>query len=172
MKTVWKWVLGIVIVLVVVGLVVGAVFMWQHRPAFGMRSAPFAYRQYQQNAPNNQGNSTPQNNQSQPASPNGTTPKRPMMGRGFGYGQPGFGYGPMMMNRRGFNQFGMMMPFGPFGMMGFMFFGLIRLIFPLGVLVLVAYVFYQLGKQKGMSKFTAPPTSPAPVSAPESNPQN
>jgi hypothetical protein len=166
MKTVWKWILGIVVVLVVVGLVVGAVFMWQHRPAFGMRSAPFAYRQYQQNAPNNPGNSTPQNNQSKPSSPNGTTPNRPMMRRGFGYGQRGFGYGPMM--GRG----PMMMPFGPFGMMGFMFFGLIRLIFPLGVLVLVAYVFYQLGKQKGMSKVTAPPANPAPLSAIESNPQN
>jgi len=45
MKTVWKWILGIVIVLVVAGLVFGAVFAWQHG-AFTMRRAPFAYSNF------------------------------------------------------------------------------------------------------------------------------
>ena len=166
MKKVWKWILGIVIILVVVELVVGAVFAWQHSSTFTMRRAPFAYRQFQgQTAP---GKTAPQNNQSSPTAP--TTPQP--NGRGFMLGRGnGFGYGPMMMGGRGFNRFGMMMPFGPFGM-GFMFFGaFLRLIIPLGILVLVAWLFYSLGKRAGMSARVAQ-APPAPAPAADKNPQN
>ena len=140
--------------MVVIGLIVGAVFAVQHF-AFGMRRAPFAYRQNQQSAPSSPSTPTaPQNNQSNP-----TTPKRPMPGRGYGYG-PMMGRGPMMMNR-GFGPYGMFMPFG---MMGFVFFdGFFRLLLPLGVLALVAYAFYQLGKRAGASSMNATPS-------PSSNP--
>jgi hypothetical protein len=169
MKTVWKWILGIVIVLVVVGLVVGAVFAWQHG-AFTMRRAPFAYRQFQgQTAP---GKTAPQNNQTNPSTP--TTPTAPQSNRrGFmpGRGQ-GFGYGPMMMGSRGFNRFGMMMPFGPFGM-GLMFFGaFLRLIIPLGILALVAWLFYSLGKRAGKSSAAVQATNPAPAPTTDTPTQN
>ncbi|HUH98366.1 MAG TPA: hypothetical protein VLZ89_13460 [Anaerolineales bacterium] len=165
MKTVWKWILGIVIVLVVAGLVVGAVFAWQHGFTFSMRRAPFAYRQYQQTAPNAPAQpNTQNNNQTKPAAPNGTMPNRRMMGRGFGYPGGGFGYGPMMAGR-GLSPFGMFMPFGPFGMMGFMFFGFFRLLIPLAVLAVVAYIFYQLGKHAGMAAVVPPPANPAPLAA-------
>ncbi len=168
MKTVWKWILGIVIVLVVAGLVVGAVFMWQHRPTFSMRSAPFAYRQYQQNAPNAPSTPNPQNNnQGKPTSPNGTMPNRPMMGRGFGYGRGpmmmgrGFGYSPMM-GRGGFG-YGSMMHRG-FGFFQFFF----RLA-ELAVFGLLLYGAYWLGR-RSVTPVIAP-VAPAPVSDPDPAPQ-
>jgi hypothetical protein len=171
MKKVWKWILGIAIALVVVGLIVGAVFVVQRGVVLRTQRAPFAYRQYQQQAvPNNPGNTNPQNNPASPANPvpNNGFPRRnfgygPMMDRGYGYG-----YGPMMMGR-GFSPFGM---YSPFGMMGFMFFGFFRLLIPLIVLALVAWMFYTLGKRAGMSSVTPPPAAPAPVPASDQNPQN
>jgi hypothetical protein len=69
----------------------------------------------------------------------------------------------MMMGRGGFNRFGMMMPFGPFGM-GLMFFGaFLRLIIPLGILALVAWLFYSLGKRAGKSSGTVQTANPAPA---------
>ena len=89
-----------------------------------------------------------------------------MPGRGNG-----FGYGPMM-GGRGFNRFGMMMPFGPFGM-GLMIVGaFLRLIIPLGILALVAWLFYSLGKRAGKSASTVQPASPAPAPSADKNPQN
>ena len=167
MKKVWKWILGIVIALVVVGLVVGAIFAWQHGFTT-MRRAPFAYRQFQgQTAP---GKTAPQNNQSNPTTP--TTPQQ--NGRGFMPGRgKGFGYGPMMTGRGGFNRFGMMMPFGPFGM-GLMFFGaFLRLIIPLGILALVAWLFYSLGKRARKSSGTVQAADPAPApTTTDTPPQN
>ena len=170
MKTVWKWILGIIIVLVVAGLVVGAVFMWQHRPAFSMRSAPFAYRQYQQNAPNAPSTPNPQNNQSKPNTPNGTTPNRPMMPRGFGYGRGpmmgrGFGYSPMM-GRGGFG-YGSMMSrgFSPFFVGFSMMFGLVKLV----LFGLLLYGAYWLGR-RSVTPVVAP-VAPVPVSDPEPAPQ-
>ena len=165
MKKVWKWILGIVIVLVVVGLAVGAVFAWQHGFSFTMRRAPFAYRQYQgRTAP---GKTAPQNNQSNPTTP--TTPTTPQQnGRGFMPGRGnGFGYGPMMMGGRGFNRFGM------FGM-GLMFFGaFLRLIIPLGILALVAWLFYSLGKRARKSSSTVQAAEPAPApTTTDTPPQN
>ena len=159
MKKVWKWILGIVILLVVAGLVLGAVFVWQHRPAFSMRSAPFAYRQYQQNAPNTQGNTNPQNNQSNPNSPNGTTPNRPMMPGGFGYRRGpmmgrGFGYSPMMPGS-----------FSPLFFGFSMLFGLVKL----ALFGLLLYGAYWLGR-KSVTPVVAP-MAPTPVSDPEPAPQ-
>ena len=137
-----KWVLGIVAVLVVLAVIAGAVLLWQYRGQIASAYRPYAVQPNGQPAPN---------------APNG---------RGFGFGNNGrnpmFGYGfrgPMM--GRGF---GRMMPFGMFGM-GFMFFGgLLRLLIPLVLLALVAFIFYQLGKRSGVRRETVP------VAAPPANP--
>ncbi len=68
-----------------------------------------------------------------------------------------------MMGSRGFRNFGGMMPFG----IGFLILGgLLHLIIPLGILVLVAILFYWLGRRAGASYAarTAPsnPTTPEP----------
>ncbi len=61
-----------------------------------------------------------------------------------------------MMGGRGFGAF---MPFG-FGV--FFLGGLLRLLMPLILLVLVAILFYQLGKRSGAARVTvAPPASPS-----------
>jgi hypothetical protein len=154
MKTFWKWIIGIVIVLVVVGLVVGAVLIL--RPLFlvSMRSTPFAYRQNQPSAPSIP--SSPQNKQNIPSLPtapnppnipnlpNVTTPNSggQMPNRGLGWGYPG----PMM--GRGYNQSGRS---GSSGIMGFMFLGLVGLIVLLAALAAAAFIFYQLGKNAGIS---------------------
>ena len=162
MKTVWKWIIGIVIVLVVVGLVVGAVFILRPLFLFSMRSTPFVYRQNQPSAPSIP--SSPQNKQTTPSLPtapnppnipnlptapnlpNVTTPNSggQMPNRGLGWGYPG----PMMMGR-GNNQSGRSS--GSSGIMGFMFLGLVGLIVLLAALAGVAFVFYKLGESAGIS---------------------
>ncbi len=125
MKKVWKWILGILIVLVVVAGLVGLVFFVRNhmitanlRPGYGFQ-------------PQQPGNTLPQggNGNPQPRDWNG-----PMMRGGNGFGGP-------MMGRRGFrfSRFGRMMPFG------FIFGGLMGLI-PLALLVLVIYGAYRIGK--------------------------
>ena len=58
----------------------------------------------------------------------------------------------------------------PFGMGFFFLGGLLRLIIPLGLLALVAILFYQLGKRAGPSRVSAPaPREPAPVETPSSD---
>src|ERR1700690_1812871 len=160
MKIVWKWILGIVIVLVVVGLVVGVVFAFQR----GMTRTPFAYRTPQQNPPSSPNTTRPQNNQSNPTTPNRPMPSRgygfgPMMGRGFGYGpvmgHGGYGYGSMMMHR-GFSTF-----FFGFSML----FGLVKL----ALFGLLLYGAYWLGRRSVMP--VAAPVAPAPVSDPDPAPQ-
>src|SRR5512146_102809 len=136
-----KWVLGIVAVLVVLAVIAGAALLWQYRGQLMGGARPYAVQPNGQTAPN---------------VPNGP--------RGFGNNgrNPMFGYGfrgPMM--GRGF---GRMMPFGMFGM-GFMYFGgLLRLIVPLILLALVAFIFYQLGKRSGVRREAVP------VAAPPANP--
>ncbi len=171
MSKFWKWILGIVIVLVVVGAIVGVVFLVRNHPlfAFGPRYAN------RFNAPNGQTVPNAPNGQNTPANPNGPRGMQPGYGYGFG---PGRGYnwewrGPMMgghgfMPYGGFGPFGMFMPFG----MGFFLGGLLRLLIPIGVLVLVAFIFYQIGKRNGMATVTAHPANPAPVSAGDNNPQS
>ena len=159
MKTVWKWILGIVIVLVVVAALVGGFVMMRN---YRMTTFAQRYRQFSQQvpnatpapkAPNGQSNPNGQNVPTNPSAPN-----RPMMGGGFGYGRGpmtmgrgfGFGRGPMTMGR-GYSQSSRTRSFGAFAMMGLMFFGLFGLIVLLAVLAAVAFVFYQLGKNAGIA---------------------
>ena len=158
MKTVWKWILGIVIVLIVVAALVGGFMMMRN---YRMTTFAQRYRQFSQQvpngtpapkAPNGQSNPNGQNAPSNPSAPN-----RPMMGGGFGYGRGpmmmgrgGYGYGPMMMGHRN-SQFSRSRSFGSFAMMGLMFFGLFGLIVLLAALTAVAFVFYKLGKNAGIS---------------------
>jgi uncharacterized membrane protein len=147
-----KWILGILAVVVIVGLVAAAAFVWWNR-------APMAatYRAFRP-----QVSGTPAPNA--PNAPSGQT--APGMPYGFRQDRRGpygdWGQRGPMMGGRGFSNFGRFMPFG----MGFFFLGgLLHLILPLGVLVLVAILFYQLGKRAGASTSDAksePPQSPQP----------
>jgi hypothetical protein len=141
-----KWVLGILAVLVVLAVVGGVVWAWQNR-ALMMSYRPSAVQ------PNNQGVPNVPNGQNSPFGPRG-------FGRnGFGP-MNGFGFrGPMMRGMRG------MWGFGPFGMGFFYLGGLLRLILPLGILALVAFLFYQLGRRSGLA---SPPVSRAAPVAPQS----
>ncbi|MFZ1043924.1 MAG: hypothetical protein WCA79_03750 [Anaerolineales bacterium] len=153
MKTVWKWILGIVIVLIVVAALVGGFVMMRN---YRMTTFAQRYRQFSQQVPQST-NGTPA-----PKAPNGQTtpnvpsnpggPNRPMMGRGFGFGRGPMtmGRGPMMMGR-GYNQFGRFRSSGSSGIMGFMFLALFGLIVLLAALAAVAFIFYQLGKNAGIS---------------------
>ncbi len=151
MKTVWKWILGIVIVLIVVAALVGGFVMIRNSrmTAFAQR-----YQQFSQRVPN--GTPAPKSPNGQSTTPNVPanpgTPNRPMMGRGFGFGRGPMtmGHGPMMMGH-GYNQFGRSRSSGSSGMMGFMFLGLVGLIVLLAVLAGVAFVFYKLGESAGIS---------------------
>ena len=162
MSKVWKWILGILIVLILVAVVVGAVLVVRNNLLFtrSIRAVPNPNGQTQ---PNLQG--TP----NAPGTQNPYGQRGPMMPFGFNnrrhlFGDRGFG-GPMM-GGRGFWGFGGFMPFG----MGFFFLGgLLRLIVPLGVLALVAFLFYQMGKRAGASPVTPPatvPSAPAPDETP------
>ena len=139
-----RWVLGILAVLVVLAVVAGGIWLVQHRSQ--MMSA---YRQ-PATQPNAQGapgapNTTP--GQNPPRGPQGFGDDRrfPMM-RGWNDGSP-------MMGQRRFMHAG---PFMPFGMGLFFMGGLFHLIVPLAVLVLVAFVFYQLGRRARTSSVPAP----------------
>ena len=89
---------------------------------------------------------------------------------GFNNGRhnPMYGWGDRgpMMGGGGFRHYGGFMPFG----MGFFLLGgLLRLVIPLGILVLVAILFYQLGKRAGVNSGMgqAPPAvQPTPVETP------
>ncbi len=116
MKKIWKWILGILIVLVVVAGLVGLAFVMRNNMITANLRPGYGFQQQQQG-----GNV-------QPRGWNG-----PMMRGGDGWGRP-------MMGGRGFgfNHFGLM----PFG---FMFGGLMGLI-PLALLALVIYGAYLIGK--------------------------
>ena len=122
MRKFWKWILGILIVLVVVAGLVGLAFVMRNnmitanlRPGYGFQ-------------PQQRGNLPPQSVNPQARGWNG-----PMMRGGDGWGRP-------MMGGRGFG-------FTHFGLMpfGFMFGGLMGLI-PLALLALVLYGTYLIGK--------------------------
>ncbi len=158
MKTVWKWILEIVIVLIVVAALVGGFMMMRN---YRMTTFAQRYRQFSQQVPNGttapkapNGQSNP-NGQNAPSNP--SVPNRPMMGGGFGYGRGpmmmgrgGYGYGPMMMGHRN-SQLSRSRSFGSFAMLGLMFFGLFGLIVLLAALTAVAFVFYQLGRNAGIA---------------------
>jgi len=148
MSRTWKWILGVLAGLVILGLVAGAAFLWWNHPAMVLRDtvARPAF------------GATPQ-----PGSPDQS--QRPMMPYGYqsgrGRGMEGWGERMPMMGGRGFNRYG---GFTPLGMGIFFLGGLFHLILPLGILALVAYLFYQLGKRAGAAP--AAPASPAPGQAP------
>lgn len=173
MSKVWKWILGIVIVLVVLGAIAGVFLMVRSHSgfAFASRSGLRPTVPDGQNVPGAPKQPTTPNS---PGSP--TRPNYPggMMRPGW-YGPGMRGYGPMMGGRgfmpmeRGFGPFGMFMPFG----MGFFFLGaLLRVVIPIGVLVVVAFVFYQLGKRSGMTPAVAPQAAPAPDDAADDKPKS
>ena len=160
MSKVWKWIIGILIVLVVAALVVGAVFVVRNNLLYTRSvraAAPFANGQTRPNfqaTPNAPGSPNPNNGQGGQV-PYGFNNRR----------SPMFGEGPMM-GGRGFRNFGGFMPFGMFGMGFFFLGGFLRLIVPLGVLALVAFIFYRLGKRAGASSVVVPapvPSDPTPV---------
>ena len=151
MTKAWKWILGILAALVILGVVAAAVFVWWNHAPLAMSARVTRMQQYAQPAPGT------------PAAPGApTAPKNPGEPFGFGRRDRGFFQGPggrmPMMGGRGYRDFGGLMPFG----MGFFLLGgLLHLIIPLGVLVLVAILFYSLGKRAGAS-----PVAPTPISNP------
>ena len=160
MKNIWKWILGIVIVLVVgVGLV-GLGFVAQRSMAANMaqRQAAFSARATAaagaQNGTQAQGTPAPRTSQ------NG-----PMMGRGT-FGQRGNDGRMPMMSGRGFGANGLrggFMMMGPggerFGMAGLILGGLGRLVL-FGLFVLLLAGAYLLGQRS-----RSPRVVPVPVSA-------
>lgn len=143
MSTVWKWTLGILAAVVVIGLVVGAVFMWRNHtvlgaPRYMFYSAPAAPGLQQQ--PGGPG-----------ADDGGPTVRR--YDREWRM--------PMMRPYGGYRPYGH--PFG-FGLM--LFGGLLHLILPLALLALVAYIFYQMGKRAGSASMRIAPVAPRPDTAP------
>jgi len=139
-----KWVLGIVAVLVVIAIVAGGVWVLQNRSQIMANVRPNA------SLPNAQGNPGGPNGQNLPFGPRGfgNNGNRPLNGYGFRTPMMGRGYG---------------FRYGPFGMGLFFLGGFLRLIIPLGLLALVAFVFYQLGKRSGLSASTAPRREPVPA---------
>jgi hypothetical protein len=157
MSKTWKWIPGVVAALVIVGAVVGAVLLWQnHAPLTLARRANRA-PQYVHPVPG-----TPV----APAAPN--YERRQGAPYGFGRGERDYFHGPggrlPMKGERGFRDFGGLMPVG----LGFFLLGgLIRGVVLIGALVLVAVLFYQLGKRAGASAAVqAPPSDPTPPEPP------
>lgn len=136
MSRVLQWILGILAVVIIVGLVVGAVFMWRNHAAWSgwggmMYNAPGA--PLDPEVP--QAPDAPYRFERYPRyHMDGWTGRMPMHGYAGPYAA------------------------GPFGF-GFMIFaGFLRLVLPLGVLALVAYAFYQMGKRAGAA--AAPASRP------------
>ena len=159
MSKAWKWILGILAALVILGVVAAAVFVWWNHAPLAMSARVARMQQYAQPAPGT------------PAAPGAPTAPNDQ-GQPFGFGRRDRGFfqghgGRMpMMGGRGYRNFGGLMPFG----MGFFFLGgLLHLIIPLGILVLVAILFYSMGKRAGTSSVAPMPTSnPPPPEAPGS----
>ncbi len=145
MKKTWKWILGILLVLIVIGALV---------------AIPFAMRSYMI-----------ANNVTNPAVLAPNTNRGPMMDGNPGWQHPQVpGYQGQFDNRsgrdRGFSRgFGFSNRFSPFGF-GFMFLGgLLRLI-PLALFGLLLYGVYQLGRRSGLRASQVPaalPAQPAPA---------
>jgi hypothetical protein len=154
MSKAWKWILGVLAVLVIVG-VVAAVFVWWNHAPLGVRRTAALPQASGTPAPN-----TPYR-QGQPGMPYGFNENRPNHMNGWDFRGP-------MMQGRGFRQFG---GFGPFGVGFFILGGLLRLIIPLAILALVAFLFYRLGRSAGASagnsaSAPATPASPSPDGTP------
>ena len=121
-----KWILGVVGVLIVLAVVAAGVWVWQSRVQLAANTAPYAAQ------PRLPGGQSQQPFQYGPRGFNNDG-RNPMGGRGFP--------GPMM---RGFSRPGRVAPFA----LGFFFLAsLFRVLLPLAVLVVVAIIFYQLGRR-------------------------
>jgi hypothetical protein len=149
MKKIWKWILGIVLVLVVVAALIAVPFVMHNTMA-----ANFSFRAAQQQTTPGTGvnpqapgwNRGPmmRDNDGKQGLP-GQTP-----GRFYGYNGPMMGGGRNF--ERGFSRFGGFTPFG----FGFMFLGgLLRLI-SLALFGLLLYGVYQLGKRAGARSTIVP----------------
>ncbi len=139
MSKVWKWILGIVAVLVIVAAVAGVVIV--------LRNGTNLFASNRPNLPNGQGQNIPNNQRGFGPDWNGRMPRE------------NYGWGGPMMNGRGYSPFG----FGPFGRGLFFVGSLLRILIPLGILALVAILFYQLGRRTGTSASTSVATAtPAP----------
>lgn len=157
MKKVWKWILGIILVLVVVAALVAVPFVMRNYMAANFnraaqQTAPGANPQAPGwfRGPMMRGNAGPQGQQGQ------------IPGRFDGYRGPMMGGGRNF--ERGFSHFGGFTPFG----FGLMFLGgLLRLI-PLALFGLLLYGVYLLGKRAGVRSNLNPApvsTQPAPPAA-------
>lgn len=142
-----KWILAILAALVIIGVAVAAVFvLWNHAPLsvgyrLGRPAAPLA--------------------QATPGAP-GTQPNQPFGFRSYrGYPYEGFGGRMPMMGGRGFYGYGI----SPFGFGLFFLGGFFRLLIPIIIVVLVAVLFYQLGKRARPASVPATPP-PAPTDSP------
>ena len=137
MKKIWKWILGILIVLVVIAGLVGLAFVMRNNMFTANFHPVYGFQ------PQQRGNLPPQGVNPQARGWNG-----PMMRGGDGWVRP-------MMGGRGFG-------FSPFGLMpfGFMFGGFMGLI-PLALLALVFYAVYLIGKNSVKPASVAAMPTPA-----------
>ena len=139
MSKVWKWIFGILAVLIVVSLFAGGAFMWRNRGLYMGARASEAWGSDRPGLSDEQG--VPRGYEGYPGyHMRGWGGGMPMMGYGYGYSP--YGYGHMGY---GF------MPFG----------GFFHMLIPLGLLALVAYIFYQMGKRAGSAPAPAPSSAPA-----------
>ena len=156
MKKTWKWILGIIIILVVISALV---------------AVPFAMRGYML-----------VNNQNWNLSQTRSRNNGPMMDGNNGWqhplipgGQGDYNYrsGPMMGGGRGFNNdFHSFNRFSPFGF-GFQIVGGVLRLIPLALFALLLYGVYQLGKRSGKRSSLAPaPVYPEPAPATETTPKS
>ena len=134
MKKVWKWVIGIVVVLVVIAVVVGGVFLLRSQFA----NVAYAARV------NRPGVQVPGNGQRLPGPFPGVRP----------FGNDGWGIYGMHRRGPGMMGFGWMMPFG----------GLLACLFSLGLLALVVWGIVWLVRRPARTVAVAAPVEPvAPV---------
>jgi hypothetical protein len=154
MKNIWKWILGVALVLLVVAGLAGLVFVFHNR------AANFAYRTMLMTPGSPAGMSTPQpSTGGAAATPQALGPdargwRGPMMGGRF-QGGPG-----AMMRGRGFGSYDRGMPFGP----GFMIIGGLMRLVPLALLVVLLVIAYRLGKRE--NAHATSPVAPIPAVAP------
>ena len=153
MKNIWKWILGIVVVLVVVAGLVGLAFVVHNRMAASMALRMTQRAAISTPAPGPTGG-TPVA-PSVPGAPNRFNGRMPPPRMGPGMGFRGFGRNSF----RGFGRGGFG-GFGPFGM-GMMFFGMLGRLIPIAIVLLLLYVAYLLGKKNVPAAVAA---APAPLS--------
>lgn len=151
MKNIWKWILGIVVLVVVVAGLVGLVFVMHNRMAAAMAQRAAIRTPVPNSGPTN--GATP----GAPGAPNrfnGRMPP-PRMGSRMGF------RGPSRDGFRGFGRGGFG-GFGPFGM-GMMFFGMIGRLVPIAIVILLLYCAYLLGKRNVPAAAAAAVPAPPPV---------